>query len=194
MPVDDIHTAEDYARLWRAPIFWWELGGMNANVAAACLGYGYFATTPLTLSENSVVSGASVTGTVSIDGLAPPAGQVVTLSSGNAAAVVPGHVTVTYNQSAAMFTVSTRDVYARTTATLSANLRGTVKTVTLTILPPCDVNDDGFFTMDDVALTLRIAGGMEAATPAQQSIADADGDGAVTAADATSMLRRLTGL
>jgi hypothetical protein len=194
MPAADMHTAEDYARLWRAPIFWWEFTNMNATVAAACLGYGYFAPTPLTLGASSVVSGGSVEGTVTIDGLAPPAGQSVSLAANDPAGAVPPAAVVAYNDSAASFTITTGDVFAATPVTISANLRGVVANATLTVLPPDDVNDDGFFNAADVALTLEIAGGMETATAEEAKTADADNDGAVTTTDATAMLRRLNGL
>lgn len=194
MPVDDIHTALDYARLWRAPIFWWEYGDMDANVAAACLGYGYFGATPVALSAPTVVSGDSVTGTVTLDGLAPPAGQLVTLTANGAAAIVPSYTRAAAGSSAAVFTIHTRDVLARTSVTITANLRGKTQSTTLAVLPPCDVNGDEMFNAADVALTLDIAGGLQEATPAQRQVADLDGDGAVTASDAVAILRRLNGL
>jgi hypothetical protein len=36
LPLRDITTGENYAKNWKAPIFWWEYGGMNASIAAAC--------------------------------------------------------------------------------------------------------------------------------------------------------------
>jgi hypothetical protein len=37
LPTGDITTGENYAKNWKAPIFWWEYGNMNATIAAACL-------------------------------------------------------------------------------------------------------------------------------------------------------------
>lgn len=192
MPLDDMHTAEIYARRWRAPIFWWEFTDMNANVAAACLGYGYFSVVPLTLDAGTVVSGDSTNATVTIDGLAPPAGQAVTLRSDNGAATLPGYVRVPSGSNSGSFPIATHDVFDTTTVNITATLRGVPATVSLTILPPCDVNADGHFDETDVAMALEIAGGLEVAGPGQVKAADADGDGAVTIADVAIMQERLT--
>jgi hypothetical protein len=37
LPTGDITTGENYAKNWKAPIFWWEYSNMNATIAAACL-------------------------------------------------------------------------------------------------------------------------------------------------------------
>jgi hypothetical protein len=33
----DLTTGENYAKRWKAPVFWWEYGRMNGSIAAACL-------------------------------------------------------------------------------------------------------------------------------------------------------------
>ena len=35
LPDRDITTGENYAKNWKAPVFWWEYGNMNASIAAA---------------------------------------------------------------------------------------------------------------------------------------------------------------
>jgi hypothetical protein len=36
LPHHDITTGENYAKHWKAPIFWWESGHMKASIASAC--------------------------------------------------------------------------------------------------------------------------------------------------------------
>jgi LmbE family N-acetylglucosaminyl deacetylase len=91
--------------------------------------------TALTLSSNDVTGGNSVTGTVTLNGVAPARGTVVTLTSNNSSAVtVPASVTVPSGALAATFPVSTNAVSTTTPVTLSGTYNGTLQ-ATLTVSP-----------------------------------------------------------
>jgi hypothetical protein len=69
---------------------------------------GYNPLTNLTLDPGNVVAGQTSTGTVTLSGPAPAGGETISLSSDNAAIVVPaGGVTVQAGGTAARFTIST---------------------------------------------------------------------------------------
>jgi hypothetical protein len=104
--------------------------GLTVNPPAA-------ATPPLinvTVSPNTVSSGTSSTGTVTLQGAAPSSGAVVQLFSSNAAASVPASVTVPGGGTTATFPITTASVAASTTATISGLLRLSAST-SLTITP-----------------------------------------------------------
>ena len=88
----------------------------------------------LTLSPASVMGGASSVGTVSLSAAAPSGGAVVMLSSSNGAiASAPQSVTVAAGGSSASFSVSTRQVSATTSVTISAAYNGVEKTALLNV-------------------------------------------------------------
>ncbi len=90
----------------------------------------------LTLSPSSLVGGGSSQATVTLNGLAPAAGAVVTLSSGNASvATVPSTVTVPAGSNSAVFTVTTNPVTVLSTLTISASYGGVTKTAILSVAP-----------------------------------------------------------
>ena len=92
------------------------------------------ATSSLTLSPSTVVGGASVSGTVTLSGPAPPAGIIVMLTSSRPSqAAVPRSVTVAAGQRSATFSVTTAPVTADTTAWISGTYRGATKGATLAI-------------------------------------------------------------
>jgi hypothetical protein len=88
------------------------------------------------VNPTSVTGGTSSTGTVTLTGLAPVGGTVVTLSSNSGSATVPVNVTVLAGASTANFTVITNPVAATATPTITATLSGVQKTAGLTINPP----------------------------------------------------------
>ena len=90
--------------------------------------------TSLTLAPASVASGKTAVGTVHISSAAPVGGLVITLTSANSNATVPGTVTILAGKTSATFTVTAAKVTAKTTVTLSSALNGTTKTAVLTIL------------------------------------------------------------
>jgi hypothetical protein len=87
------------------------------------------------LSPGSVSGGASSTGTVTLNQLAPGGGASVSLSSNSAAATVPASVTVTAGDASAMFTVTTGSVTTSTPVTITGSYGGASKTATLTVTP-----------------------------------------------------------
>jgi hypothetical protein len=90
----------------------------------------------LSLSQGSVRGGATVTGTVTIDGPAPAGGAQVALSSNSGAALVPASVLISAGAVSATFTVTTTGVSVSTSASISASYGGRTQSVTLTVLPP----------------------------------------------------------
>ena len=90
----------------------------------------------LSLDQSSVKSGAACTGTVQLNGPAPSAGAVVSLSSSNATvASGPDTVTVPAGATTVAFTVNTGPVSQSTSVTLSASYQGTNRTASLTVSP-----------------------------------------------------------
>jgi len=89
----------------------------------------------VTLTPASVVGGTSVVGAVTIDGRAPAAGMVVSLSSSSSAAKPPATVTVPANGVRGTFTITTSSVSSVATATISARTTGTTITQVLTLNP-----------------------------------------------------------
>jgi hypothetical protein len=87
------------------------------------------------LNPTSVVGGTSSQGTVTLTGAAPAGGLIVSLSSNNTAATVPGSVTVTSGSTAANFTVTTTAVGAATPVTITATNAGVTRTASLSVTP-----------------------------------------------------------
>lgn len=83
-----------------------------------------YAVTGLSIAPGSVTGGTGATGAVTINSAAPAGGAVVNLVSDNAAASVPGTVTVAQGQTTATFAVSTIAVDASVTVTVTATLNG----------------------------------------------------------------------
>ncbi len=102
----------------------------------------------VTLNPGTVTSGATSTGTVTLNAPAPAGGTTVQLASNNtSAATVPGTVTVAASSSTATFTVNTSTVSSATSVTITATLTG-LATATLTVNPapsfnPIRVNSAG---------------------------------------------------
>jgi protocatechuate 3,4-dioxygenase beta subunit len=94
--------------------------------------------TSLTLSPASATGGGvTITGTVTLDGIAPPAGAVVTLTNGDlSAAVIPASVSLLSNTSSKTFTVTSNSVPAPSTFDVTASYNGVSRKATLTVLPP----------------------------------------------------------
>jgi len=89
----------------------------------------------LTLNPSSLKGGSDSTGTITLDGPAPSGDAMITLVSDNAAATVPGSVTVPAGATSATFTVTTLPAASTTPATITATYLGMTKQATLTILP-----------------------------------------------------------
>lgn len=89
----------------------------------------------LSLSASSVTGGASVTGTVMLDGPAPAGGAIVQLSDNSAATSVPATATIAAGATSATFNVATSVVAVPTSASISASYGGGTQSVSLTVLP-----------------------------------------------------------
>lgn len=87
----------------------------------------------VSLSTNTVSGGSSITGTVTLNGLAGPGGEVVTLSSNSSSAIVPQTVTVPAGAKTATFSVTTKVVTTNTTATITAGANYVYSSANLTI-------------------------------------------------------------
>jgi len=89
----------------------------------------------LTVSPQIVVSGTTSIGTVTLNGVSPPGGQVVYLSSNSATAVPPVTVTVPAGATSASFSITTAAVAASTAVTITANASELSATAILTVVP-----------------------------------------------------------
>ncbi|MGB7925063.1 MAG: hypothetical protein WCF57_17615 [Pyrinomonadaceae bacterium] len=90
------------------------------------------------VAPGTVVGGNTAVGTVTLSGAAPSGGALVTLTSNNAAALIPPSVLIPAGQTSATFTAQTSTVAALTTATLRATYGSSTtltKTATLLIAP-----------------------------------------------------------
>lgn len=92
--------------------------------------------TSVTLSESSVVGGASLYGTITISSPAPYGGLTIGLVSSNAAASVPSTVSVSSGTVSATFNVATQAVGSATQLTLAATSASVTIIATLTLEPP----------------------------------------------------------
>lgn len=96
--------------------------------------------TSLGLSKTSTAGGNDVTGTVTIDGMAPAGGLTVTLSSSNSKVVVPASVTILEGMTEATFTATTVSTAVATPVTVTASARGVVLNKDITITAPVVVS------------------------------------------------------
>jgi hypothetical protein len=91
----------------------------------------------ISVLPSSVTGGSSAQGTVTLNGAAPTGGAAVALSSSNtSAATLPSSVTVAQGSRSATFSITTRQVSADTSVTMSASYSGVIKGVGLTVLGP----------------------------------------------------------
>lgn len=90
----------------------------------------------LSLSPVTVQGGTSVTGTVTLTNSPQSGNAVISLSSNNAAAIVPASVTIVGGTTSTTFPVTTTSVTTQQTATITASYAGITKTATLTITVP----------------------------------------------------------
>lgn len=90
----------------------------------------------VSIAASTVEGGLSTTGTVTLNGEAPPGGRVVNLSDGgNVYIGVPASVTVQAGSRTADFTVTTSGTTTNQTATISATQGAVTRTATLTVIP-----------------------------------------------------------
>ena len=86
-----------------------------------------------TVSPSTTAGGSSVVGTVTLNGIAPPSGTTVKLSSNNTAVSIPTSVVVSGGQSSATVQISTGATATTISAILSASLGTTTLKANLTI-------------------------------------------------------------
>ena len=84
----------------------------------------------------SILGGKNLTGTVTLNGNAPPGGVNVALTSDNANLQLPAMVAVGFGRSSADFAIATLAVTGAQMATLTATLGHSSATATLSLLPP----------------------------------------------------------
>jgi hypothetical protein len=123
----------------------------------------------VSLNPADVTAGGSTTGTVTLGNPAPQGGTIVTLASDNAAATVPGSVTVAAGATTATFTVTTSFVSVPTTANILGSYNGfqaaplsihTQPPITSVSLNPASVtggsSTTGSVTLSSAPLTLAV--------------------------------------
>jgi hypothetical protein len=121
----------------------WVLGAANATYGTdqtsaiiTAQTVNIIALSSVSTTPSSVTGGSTTTGTVSLTGVAPSPGVDIALSSSNAAVKVPSSVHVNTGASSANFGISTTAVAATTTATITANGSGVIRSTTVTVKPP----------------------------------------------------------
>jgi len=102
---------------------------------AATLTIGRLTLQNLSLSAASVVGGVVVTGTVTVATAASAGGLLISLSSSSPAVTVPASVTIDAGATSQSFDITTLDVPALTTVTITATvvLSGSSRTANLTV-------------------------------------------------------------
>jgi len=114
----------------------------------------------LSLTPTTVAGGTASAGKVTLAAAAPSGGLVVSLTSSNAVATVPGSVTVPAGATSAGFSVSTRTVTATTSATITAKANGITRTATLSVTagavapPPPVVSTNPCVSMTGLSATV----------------------------------------
>jgi len=89
----------------------------------------------LTLPQPTLIGGAPTTGTVTLSA-APTVNTVITVTTNNNAATIPGAVVVLAGKKSATFAINTKTVVAKVAVQIKATLGVSSKTAILTILPP----------------------------------------------------------
>jgi hypothetical protein len=117
-----------------------QVGAVTANYGGVTktspLTVGPVALSALTISPASTAGGIAVTGTVWLNGPAPAAGAIITLSDNLPATTIPVNVTVPAGVASKTFTITTAIVAANQTGTVTATWGAVSKTAALTIRPP----------------------------------------------------------
>ena len=97
----------------------------------------------LSVSLGSILGGKTLTGTVTLNGNAPPGGINIAISSDNDKVRLPAAVVaVGFARSSADFTIATLAVTSVRTVTLTATLGHTTESETLNLLPPLQLTLD----------------------------------------------------
>jgi hypothetical protein len=123
-------------------------GTFNGSTQTGSLTIAPLALASVVMNPATVFGGNSSTGTVTLNGPAPAAGSVVTLSDNSASATLPASVTVAAGATSATFTATTSVVTASTPVTVTATYNGSTQTAGLAINPVLLVS----LTLDPVAV------------------------------------------
>ena len=109
----------------------------GAIVESAILTIGPLAAELFRLNPDAVIGGTSSSGTIVLNGPAPPGGVVVKLSSSlTSVATVPSTLTFKAGSSSEAFTITTKPVSTQKTVTIAVSFDGVTKSETLTVNPP----------------------------------------------------------
>lgn len=112
------------------------------------------------ISPNSVRGGVGSTGTITLTNPAPAGGLPFTMSSNNAAAIVPGTVTVPAGTSTVNYPITTNSVVSNQVCTITAARDGINKTAQITVTPNTApvANGDSYSTPYVTTLNVAAAG------------------------------------
>ena len=113
----------------------WQCGGGNSTGPSVGVTTPTATVSSLSVNPASVSAGSSSQGTVTLS-TAPSAAATVSLSSNNAAATVPGSVTVNSGSTTGSFSIATNSVTAATPVSITASLNNSSQSATLTVNPP----------------------------------------------------------
>jgi YVTN family beta-propeller protein len=100
---------------------------------------GNAALSSVSFAPSNVTGGATSTGTVFLNGGAPPEGATISLTSDNPSVTVPASVTVAAGSQTADFPVTTSAVTATEAVTVSATYKSTSKTAEIILAPSGEV-------------------------------------------------------
>jgi outer membrane protein assembly factor BamB len=105
------------------------------NTVSATLTVIPASVTGFTITPSTLAGGNSSTGTISLNGVAPQSGLVLSITSSSGSASVPSTVTIPAGGTSASFTISTSSVVKTQTATISASQGSNSLSQVLTIQP-----------------------------------------------------------
>jgi len=146
----------------------------------------------LTLSTNQTTGGSSVTGTVSLNGVARATGFPVSLRSSIATLTVPSLVTVAQGQVSSTFTISTPATFAVQNTTIMAQANSATLTAALEIDPSTQAQLNSFsVTPASVQGGTSFSGtvGLSAAAPLGGVSVQVSSDDAVVAPPASALVQ-----
>jgi uncharacterized protein (TIGR03437 family) len=138
----------------------------------------------LSVSLGSILGGKNLTGTVTLNGNAPPGGVNIVISSDNDRVRLPAVVAVGFARSSADFAIATLAVTSVQTVTLTATLSHTTVPATLNLLPPLQLTLDASAVVggNSVSGTVTLA---DPAPVAGATVALNSGDGTVRVSPVT---------
>jgi hypothetical protein len=138
----------------------------------------------LSVSLGSILGGRNLTGTVTLNGNAPPGGVNVAIASDNDRVRPPAVVAVGFARSSVDFAIATLAVTSAQRVTLTATLSHTTVSATLNLLPPLQLTLDASAVVggNSVSGAVTLAG---PAPVAGANVSMNSGDGAVRVSPVT---------